>query len=138
MSERLLVALGRNVGLAAGLGAAFLWLLPRRGALPWDAFDAFALGLAFALVGWIAERIVLRVPGIATMGGRLVRITAWFAAGLWAYLLGRELWRLFGRDVLALPPLVWGGVFLVGLELALHGMLAMLRRPSFFSVDSGM
>lgn len=133
MSERLLVVLARNVGLAALLGVGLFAFLPRWGALVWDAFDAFILALAFTLGGWAAERALLRLPGIDTFAGRLVRLMGWFAGGLWAYLMGREVWRLFGRDILELPPLVWGGVFLVALELLLHAGLAALGRPSIFS-----
>jgi hypothetical protein len=133
MSERWLVVLGRNVGLALLLGAGLFALLPRWGAWVWDAFDAFVLGLAFALVGWASERVLLALPGIDTLPGRLVRLAGWFAGGLWAYLLGREVWRLFGRDILELPALVWGGVFLVALELVLHVGLAALGRRSIFT-----
>jgi hypothetical protein len=58
--------------------------------------------------------------GIDTPGGRASRATGWFAAGLWAYLIGRVAWQLCGRDPAQLPALVLGGAFLVALELALH------------------
>ncbi len=133
MSERAGAVLARNTGLAIVLGVLFLVVLPRRGHIVWDFMDAATLGLCFALMGYAAERALRAIPGIATAGGRVVRVVGWFAAGLWAFLLGRVLWRLYGRDADELPALVWGGVFMVALELALHGVLATRGRSDVFS-----
>lgn len=132
MSERFSAVLVRNTALALVLGAVFLVLLPRSGGLGWDFVDAATLGLCFALIGYGAERALRTIPGIDTAGGRAIRVLGWFAAGLWALLLGRVLWRFFGREADDLPALVWGGVFMVGLELALHAALATRGRSDVF------
>jgi len=124
--------LARNTLLGLVLGALLATILPRSGALGRDYLDAVTVGLCFAFLGYAAERALALVPGIRTGGGRLVRVAGWFAAGLWAYLAGRVLWRLYGRDTADLPPLVWGGVFLVAVELVLHGGLALRGRSDFF------
>lgn len=132
MSERAGAVLALNTVLALVLGALFLVVLPRSGQLLWDGVDAVTLGLCFALVGYAAERALRAIPGIATTGGRAIRIVGWFAAGLWALLLGRVLWRLYGRDGEELPALVWGGVIMVGLELVLHAVLAARGQSDVF------
>src|SRR2546427_7786111 len=54
--------------------------------------------------------------------GRLVRLAGWFAGGLWCYLVARWLWIRYGRDLNDLPGLVWGGAFLVVLELIMSAV----------------
>jgi hypothetical protein len=132
MSERAGAVIARNTLLALLLGAVLLLVLPRGPALGWSYVDTFTIAFSFAAMGWVAERLLLWIPGIDTPGGRAIRVTGWFAAGLWAYLLGRIAWRLYGRDPAELPALVWGGVFLVGLELVLHAGLAARGEAGFF------
>jgi len=69
---------------------------------------------------------------VGTAAGRLVRVTAWFAGGLWSYVVARFLWIRWGRDLADLPALIWGGVFLVALEVILHTGLKLAGRPSAF------
>ena len=132
MSETFSAVLGRNTLLGLALGAILLGVLPRSGTLAWDFLDAATIGLCFAYVGYAAERALMALPGIHSRGGRVVRVAGWFAAGLWAYLAGRVLWRLYGRDPTELPALVWGGGFLVVVELGLHAALAVRARSDFF------
>ena len=133
MSERVAAVVARNTALALLVGAGFLLTLPRSAPLGWAFVDAFGLALWLVAGGYVAERVLLRIPGIVTAGGRWVRVAGWFAMGMWAYLAGRVTWRLLGRDPRELPPLIWGGVFLVALELVIHGVLAARGRPGFFS-----
>lgn len=132
MTERLGAVLARNTLLGLVLGLGFLLILPRRGLPGWDFVDVATLGLCFAFGEYGAERALSAIPGIDTPGGRVIRMAGWFAAGLWASLVGRVLWRLYGRDTADLPALVWGGVFGVVLELALHGVLGVAGRSAFF------
>ena len=132
--ETLLTTLGRNALLAALLGVVFFFALPRTdGGALWDYFDVFSLALCFTLVGHYIEVLLLRMPGIDTGAGKLVRLAGWFAGGLWCYVVGRWLWLQYRRDLNDLPGLIWGGVFLVALELALHLGLRMQGKPNFYS-----
>lgn len=115
----------RNTLLGVALGVLFLPILPRRGSLGWDLVDSATLGLCFAFVTWATELALRAVPGIDSPGGWVVRAAGWFAGGLWAFLAGRILWQLYGRDTTALPALAWGGVVGVTLEVALHGVPKM-------------
>jgi hypothetical protein len=102
------------------LAAVFLVLLPRHASLVWDFVDVFTLAFCFTFLGHYVEVLLLALPGIETGPGRVVRVAGWFAGGLWCYLVGRWLWIRYGRDVGDLPGLVWGGVFLLVLELVMH------------------
>ncbi len=118
-------ALTRNTLLAIPLGLGF-WL-----ALG-DPLGALTIAFAFTFVGYLVEVALLKIPGIETPGGRLIRVLGWYAGGLWCYELGRWAWVLYGNDPQALPPLLYGGFFFVVLELVLHGALQATGRPSFF------
>ena len=130
--EPFLTALARNVVLAAVVGLLLLIGLPRHGTLVWDFLDVFTLAFCFAFIGYYVEVLLLALPGIATGIGRLIRVAGWFAGGLWCYVIGRFLWSIYGRDIAELPGLVFGGVFFVALQLALHGALAAAGKPSFY------
>lgn len=131
--ERFLTALARNTGLALVLGVVFLLGLPRRaGSLGWDYLDAFTLAFCFTFFGYYVEVLLLKIPGIETGAGRLIRMAGWFAGGLWCFVAGRFLWVLYGRDPAELPRLAFGGVFLIGLELVLHAGLNAVGRPNLF------
>lgn len=134
MPEPFFKALTRNTALAAVLAVLFLFALPRQGegGLGWDFLDAFTLAFCFSFIGYYVEVVLLMIPGIEIGGGRLIRIAGWFAGGLWCYVVGRYLWVLYGRNVADLPPLVSGGVFLVVLELVLHGLLNKKGVPNFY------
>jgi len=44
-------------------------------------------------------------------------------------------WALvaYGRDTSELPSLLWGGLFFVGLEFVVHGLLQASGKPNFYS-----
>jgi hypothetical protein len=126
-------ALTRNTFLAVPLALVFFFALPRQGTLAWDLLDDFTLAFAFAFVGYYVEVLLLKIPGIETPGGRLIRVLGWFAGGLWCYEVGRWLLLLYGRDTQVFPPLLYGGFIFVALELVLHGLLQASGKPNFFS-----
>lgn len=130
--EPFLTTLTRNTVAAAPLGAVLLIVLPRHAGLGWDFVDTFTLAFCFTFLGHYVEVVLLKIPGIETAVGRLVRVAGWFAGGLWCYVIARFLWLEYGRDLGELPALAYGGAFLVGLELALHGALNLLGRPNFY------
>ncbi|MGH7569630.1 MAG: hypothetical protein ACREL9_11825 [Gemmatimonadales bacterium] len=130
--EPFLTALTRNALLAVLLGVVFLVTLPRSDTLAWDYVDVFTLAFCFAFLGYYVEVLLLKVPGIDTGAGRLVRMLGWFAGGLWCYVVGRYLWILYGRHVAELPGLIWGGVFFVALQLLLHAGLDRRGVPNFY------
>jgi hypothetical protein len=115
-----MTALTRNTLLAIPLALVFFVALPRQGALGWDLLDDFTLAFAFTYVGYWVEVLLLKLPGIETGAGRLVRALGWFAGGLWCYELGRWALLAYGRDTRVFPPLVYGGVLFVALQLVLH------------------
>jgi hypothetical protein len=100
----------------------FLVVLPRQGPLVWDFVAAFSLAFCFTFLGHYVELLLLALPGIETGAGRLVRVAGWFGSGLWCYVVGRWLWVRYGRALEDLPGLVWGGVFLVALELVMNAV----------------
>ncbi len=113
-------ALTRNTLLALPLALVFFLTLPRQGAVGWDLLDDFTLAFAFTYVGYWVDVLLLKVPGIETGSGFLVRLLGWFAGGLWCYELGRWALLAYGRDTTLLPPLLYGGFWLVALELVLN------------------
>jgi hypothetical protein len=126
-------ALTRNTLLAVPVALVFFLALPRHGTLSYDLLDAFTLAFSFTFVGYLVEALLLRIPGIETSSGRLVRVLGWFAGGLWCYELGRWALLAYGRDTSTLPPLLWGGVFFVALQFVLHGILQANGKPNFYS-----
>ena len=130
--ERFLTTLTRNTALAAVIGAALFFILPRQASGWWGFLDAFTLAFCFAFFGHYVEVLLLMVPGIDVGAGRLVRLAGWFAGGMWVYEIGRRLWLLYGRSTLDLPPLVWGGVFFVVLELVVHAVLRAQGKANFY------
>jgi len=126
-------ALTRNTLLALPLALLLVALLPRHGTFGWDFLDAFTLAFSFTYVGHLVEVVLLKIPGIETPAGKFVRVLGWFAGGLWCYELSRWLLLLYGRNTSELPPLLWGGVFFVGLEFVVHGLLQASGRPNFYS-----
>jgi len=108
-------------------------VLPRHGTFGWDFLDAFTLAFSFTYVGHLVEVLLLKIPGIETPGGKIVRVFGWFAGGLWCYELARLALFLYGRNTGELPPLWWGGVFFVGLEFVVHGLLQASGKPNFYS-----
>jgi hypothetical protein len=122
MSEPFIKILTRNTLAALVVGAVLLFVLPRHGALSADFVNAFAVAFCFTFLGYYVERILLALPDIHTGAGPLVRLAGWFAGGLWCYVVARWLWLKFGRDLSELPGLLWGGVFLVVLELIMNGV----------------
>lgn len=113
-------ALTRNTLLAIPLALLFFLTLPRQGELLWDLLDDFTLAFAFTYVGYWVEVLLLKVPGIQTGSGFLIRLLGWFAGGLWCYELGRLALLAYGRDTTQLPPLIYGGFWFVALQIVLH------------------
>lgn len=129
MGEPFLKTLTRDTLRAVVLGVGFFVALPRHASLAADFVDAFIVAFSFTFLGHYVEVVLLALPEIHTGLGRLVRGAGWFAGGLWCYVIARWLWIKVGRDLNELPALVWGGVFLVVLELAIQaGLRAMGRR----------
>jgi hypothetical protein len=117
MAEPFLKTLTRNTLVAGVLGVVLLLLLPRHASLASDYVDAFTVGFCFTFLGYYIDQLLLALPGIRSGVGPLVRVAGWFAGGLWCYVIARWLWMHYGRDLRDLPGMVWGGVFLVVLEL---------------------
>lgn len=130
--DRFLTTLTRNTVAAALLAVVFLFALPRHGSLMSDFVDAFTLAFCFTFLGHYVDALLLTIPEIEVGVGRIVRVLGWFAGGLWCYIVARWLWPRYGRDLDELPGLVWGGVFLVALELLMHGVLKVRGRPSLY------
>ena len=127
-------ALTRNTLLAVPLALLiYTTVLPHHGTLGWDLLDAFTLAFCFTYLGHVVEASLLKLPGIETPTGKVIRVLGWFAGGLWCYVVGRWLLMLYGRNTSALPPLIWGAVFFVGLEFVVHGMLQAAGKPNFYS-----
>jgi ABC-type Co2+ transport system permease subunit len=117
MSEPFIKTLTRTTLVAGVLGVVFLVLLPRHGSLGSAFVDTFTLAFCFTFLGYYVDKLLLALPGIREGVGPLVRVAGWFGGGLWCYVIARWLWMQYGRDLRELPGLVWGGVFLVALEL---------------------
>lgn len=113
-------ALTRNTLLAIPLALVFYVTLPRQGKLGWDLLDSFTLAFCFTYVGYWIEVLLRKLPGIETGTGLVVRVMGWFAGGLWCYVLGRWALLAYGRDTSALPALIYGGFWFIGLQLVLH------------------
>lgn len=108
-------------------------VLPHQGLLGWDLLDAFTMAFCFTYVGHWVEVVLLKIPGIETSSGKLIRVLGWFAGGLWCYEVARWLLLLYGRNTTELPALWWGGLFFVGLEFVVHALLQASGKPNFFS-----
>jgi len=120
MGEPFRKTLTRATLVAGVLGAVFLVLLPRHGSLGSDFVDSFTVAFCFTFLGSYIDRLLLALPGIREGVGPLVRVVGWFGGGLWCYVIARWLWMHYGRELRDLPGLVWGGVFLVILELVVR------------------
>lgn len=127
-------ALTRNTLLALPLALLiYTTVLPRHGPRGWDLLDAFTLAFCFTYIGHLVEVLLLKIPGIETPTGKFIRVVSWFAGGLWCYEVGRWLLLLYGRDTDELPSLMAGGLFFVGLQFVVHGILQASGKPSFYS-----
>ena len=121
-------ALTRNTLLAVVVAVVVSLILPSS----YDFLDAFTIAFSFTYVGYLVEKALLKVPGISTGGGRIVRMLGWFAGGLWCYVLARWALVAYGKDTSALPSLFWGGLFFVGLQFLVHGILQATGKPNFY------
>src|SRR5207237_5717 len=95
--------------------------------------DALTGAFSFTYVGQLVEVLLLKIPGIGTSSGKVVRVLGWFAGGLWCYVLARWALLAYGRDVRQLPSLIWGGLFFVALQFVVHGILQATGKPNFYS-----
>ena len=125
--------LTRNTLLALPLAIVIDAAIPRQSRAGLDFLDAFILAFCFTYVGHLVEVMLLKIPGIETPGGKLVRVCGWFAGGLWCYVLARWVLVAYGRDTSQLPSLIWGGLFFVTLEFLVHGVLQAAGKPNFYS-----
>jgi hypothetical protein len=121
--------LTRNTLLALPLAFAIAAALPGG----FDLLDGFIIAFFFTYGGHWVEVLLLKIPGIETGGGKLVRVVGWFAGGLWCYVLARWVLVASGRDTSLLPSLVWGGLFFVALEFLVHALLQAAGKPNFYS-----
>lgn len=126
-------ALTRNTLLAVPLALLILVVLPRHSSFGWDFLDSFTLAFSFTYVGHWVEVLLLKIPGIETSSGKVVRVLGWFAGGMWCYVLARWALLAYGRDTGALPSLIWGGLFFVALQFVVHGTLQASGKPNFYS-----
>jgi hypothetical protein len=125
--------LTRNTLLAIPLTLLVSAALPGQGNLAWDLLDAFTLAFSFTYVGHVVEVLLLKIPGIETPVGKIIRVIGWFAGGLWCYVLARWALLAYGRDTSQLPSLMWGGLFFVALEFVVHAFLQARGKPNFYS-----
>ena len=125
--------LTRNTLLALPLALLISAALPREGTARWDLLDAFILAFSFTYVGYWVEVWLLKIPGIETSSGKVIRVAGWFAGGLWCYVLARWALTAYGRDTSQLPSLIWGGLFFVALQFVVHGVLQAGGKPNFYS-----
>lgn len=131
--EPLRRTLARNVALAAGVGVVFaLQRHQLRLLLP-----IAALALWFSLGGHYVELAFLDGLRGRFSQGRLaqagLRLLVWFGGGVVLYVLMAASARILPLEP---PPLrMWwyGGLLLIGVELAVHGLLAVRGRPNFYS-----
>lgn len=126
MPDPFIKTLTRDTLAAAGLGFLLLLVLPRHGSFASDFVDTFTLAFWFTFLGRYIDAMLRSLPEIAEGVGPFVRLAGWFAGGLWCYVIGRWLWIKYGRDLNDLPGLLWGGVFLVVLQLVVS---IVARRP---------
>lgn len=131
--EPLRRTLVRNVALAAGVGVVFALQRHRLRLL----FPIAALALWFSLGGHYVELAFLNRLRARVSQGRLtqagLRLLVWFAGGVVLYVLMAASARILPLDP---PPLrMWwyGGLLLIGVELAVHALLAVRGRPNFYS-----
>jgi hypothetical protein len=126
--------LTRSTLLAAPLALLiYTTVLPHHGTPMWDLLDAFTLAFSFTYLGHWVEVWLLKIPDIETGAGKVIRVVGWFAGGLWCYEVGRWVVLLYGRNTAELPSLLWGGLFIVGLEFVVHALLQASGKPNFYS-----
>ena len=70
-------ALTRNTLLAVPVTILVDLSLP----VSFDLLDAFTIAFSFTFVGYLVEKALLKIPGIETGGGRIIRVLGWFAGG---------------------------------------------------------
>ena len=123
----------RNVALAAGVGVVFALQRHRLRLL----FPIAALALWFSLGGHYVELAFLNGLRPRFSQGRLtqagLRLVVWFAGGAVLYVLMAASARILPLEP---PPLrMWwyGGLLLIGVELAVHALLSVRGRPNFYS-----
>lgn len=124
--------LARNLTIAAVVGAAFallrrdLTLLPPVAALAlWPSLGGHYVELAFL------NGLRARIPqGHSTQ--TVVRLLVWSSGGVLLYLCMAATARALSIKGPPLRPWWYGGFLFIGLELLVHGVLAIRGRPSFY------
>ncbi|HEX9283827.1 MAG TPA: hypothetical protein VF882_08560 [Gemmatimonadales bacterium] len=122
MPEPFVKTVTRATVAALLLSVVFLIALPRHGSFASDFVDAFTVAFCFTFFGHYVDRLLLALPDIHVGVGHVVRVAGWFAGGLWCYVIARWLWIRYGRDLGELPGLMWGGVFLIALQLVMNSV----------------
>jgi len=131
--EPLRRTLARNVAIAAGVGVVLALQRHRLRLL----LPIAALALWFSLGGHYVELAFLNSVRARFSQDRLtqagLRLLVWFGGGVGLYVLMAASARLLPLEP---PPLrMWwyGGLLLIGVELAVHGLLAVRGRRNFYS-----
>ena len=133
VEEPFLHTLARNVALAAGVGTVIAFQRHSLSLL----LPVAALALWFSLGGHYVELAFLNRLRARISQRRLTQVTfrllVWFAGGAVLYVFMAASARAL---TLAGPPLrLWwyGGLLLIGVELAVHVLLAARRMPNFYN-----
>jgi hypothetical protein len=125
--------MARNVMLAVGVGAVLALqrhdlkrLLPFAALALWFSLGGHYIELAF--LNGLRARIP---PGRLTQAG--VRLLVWFSGGALLYVAMAATARTLAVPVLPLRLWPYGGVLLLGVELAVHAVLAIRALPNVYN-----
>src|SRR5437016_4216295 len=132
--EPLRATLSRTIVLAVVVGGVVAW---RFGRLQWWPAAA-GLALWFTFGGhwvelWFLNRLRPRLPRSRTVQA-IARVTSWFLAGVglgFGVLLTMRVFAL--APGVALPAWWVAGLLFVGVELIVHAVLFLRRRPNAFT-----
>ena len=125
--------LARNISIAVVVGAALAFWKHNVGL--WAPFSALAIW--FSLGGHYVEVVFLngirpRIPG-ARLTQLLARLAAWFAGGAILYVFMAATARVLLTHAPRLGLWWLGGLFLIGVELVAHAVLALRGSSSFYN-----
>lgn len=112
----------RSLAAAVPLALVLFLLEPRQAGFWSDAFDVFSVAFCFTFLGALFDVVLLALPGITEGLGWGVRVTGWFAGGLWCTVIARWLWSHYARDLADMPGLIWGGVAMIVIQALIQVM----------------
>jgi multisubunit Na+/H+ antiporter MnhG subunit len=125
--------LARNVALAAVVGVALALQRHNLKLL----LPVAALALWFSLGGHYVELAFLNGLRARVPQGRLtqtlVRLVVWFSGGVLLYAFMATTARALSIHAPPLRLSLYGGFLLIGVELAVHAILAFRRLPNFYN-----